>query len=66
MWWIKSVLSDQQKANRLGFAISHMDRRVEPGILVDDLYDWVYVDENWFYILKGGQGVYLCPTTVRE
>ncbi|CAN0015464.1 unnamed protein product, partial [Choristocarpus tenellus] len=30
--------------------------------VVDDLSDWVHVDEKWFYILKDGQGVYLHST----
>ncbi|CAM9380593.1 unnamed protein product [Choristocarpus tenellus] len=38
-----------------------MHRREESGILVDDLYDWVHVNEKWFYLLKDRQGVYLHP-----
>ncbi|CAM9335293.1 unnamed protein product [Discosporangium mesarthrocarpum] len=26
-----------------------------------NLYDWVHVDEKWFYIFKDGKGVYLHP-----
>ncbi|CAM9658826.1 unnamed protein product, partial [Choristocarpus tenellus] len=59
---IKPVLSDQQKVNRSGFVISHLQRRGRNGVLVDDLYDWVHVDEKWFFILEDGQGVYLHPT----
>ncbi|CAM9865112.1 unnamed protein product [Discosporangium mesarthrocarpum] len=29
---------------------------------MDNLCNWVHVDENWFYILKDGKGVYLHPT----
>ncbi|CAM9515919.1 unnamed protein product, partial [Choristocarpus tenellus] len=60
--WIKPVLSDQQKVNRMGFIISHTHRRVRSGAFMKDLYDWMHVNEMWFYILKDGQDVYLHPT----
>ncbi|CAN0475170.1 unnamed protein product [Discosporangium mesarthrocarpum] len=25
------------------------------------MYDWVYVDEKWFYVMKDGRGIYLHP-----
>ncbi|CAN0092720.1 unnamed protein product [Discosporangium mesarthrocarpum] len=39
-----------------------MHRRGGSGVFVDNLYDWVHVNEKWFYILKDGKGVYLHPT----
>ncbi|CAN0249587.1 unnamed protein product, partial [Discosporangium mesarthrocarpum] len=54
--WVKPVLSDKQKRDRVGFALSHMHR-----VVVDDMYDWVNVDEKWFYVMKDGRGIYLHP-----
>ncbi|CAM9696547.1 unnamed protein product, partial [Choristocarpus tenellus] len=59
---IEPVLSDQQKVNRVGLVIDHTNRRGGSGVLLDDLHDWVHVDEKWFDILKDGQKVYLHPT----
>ncbi|CAM9823488.1 unnamed protein product, partial [Choristocarpus tenellus] len=36
-WWIKTVLSDQQKVSRVGFVMSHTHRRKRSGVLVDDI-----------------------------
>ncbi|CAM9104243.1 unnamed protein product [Discosporangium mesarthrocarpum] len=44
--WIKPVLSDQQKVDRVGFVFSHTHRRVGSRVFVDNLYDWVHVDEK--------------------
>ncbi|CAM9944920.1 unnamed protein product, partial [Choristocarpus tenellus] len=44
------------------FFISHTHRKGGSEIFVDDLYDWVHVDEKWFYILKDGPGMHLHPT----
>ncbi|CAM9435752.1 unnamed protein product, partial [Discosporangium mesarthrocarpum] len=60
--WIKPVLSDQQKVDGLGFVLRHTHRRGGSGVFVDNLYNWVHVNEKWFYILKDGKGVYLHPT----
>ncbi|CAM9846316.1 unnamed protein product [Discosporangium mesarthrocarpum] len=60
--WIMPVLSDQQKVDRVDFVLSHRHRKWGGGVFVDNLYDWVHVDEKWFYILKDGNGVYLHPT----
>ncbi|CAM9190235.1 unnamed protein product [Discosporangium mesarthrocarpum] len=46
--WVKPVLSDKQKRYRVGFALSHMHRKGEARVVVDDMYDWVLVDERWF------------------
>ncbi|CAM9314777.1 unnamed protein product [Choristocarpus tenellus] len=43
---MRQILSDQQKGNRVGFIISHLYRRGGIGVVVDDLYDWVYVDKK--------------------
>ncbi|CAN0316917.1 unnamed protein product, partial [Discosporangium mesarthrocarpum] len=47
--WVKTVLSDKQKRDRVGFALSHMHRKGGARVVVDDMYDWVHVDEKWFY-----------------
>ncbi|CAM9295880.1 unnamed protein product, partial [Choristocarpus tenellus] len=59
--WIKPVFSDQEKVNRVAFVVSHTHRNGGVGVLVDDRYNRVDVDEKWSYILKDGQGVYLHP-----
>ncbi|CAN0308301.1 unnamed protein product, partial [Discosporangium mesarthrocarpum] len=59
--WVKPVLSDKQKRDRVGFALSHMRRKGGIRVVVDDMYDWVHVDEKWFYVMKDGRGIYLHP-----
>ncbi|CAN0154170.1 unnamed protein product, partial [Discosporangium mesarthrocarpum] len=59
--WVKPVLSDKQKHDRVGFALSHMHRKGGARVVVDDMYDWVHVDEKWFYVMKDGRGIYLHP-----
>ncbi|CAN0165850.1 unnamed protein product, partial [Discosporangium mesarthrocarpum] len=59
--WVRSVLSDKQERDRVGFALSHMHRKGGTRVVVDDLYDWVHVDEKWFYVMKDGKGIYLHP-----
>ncbi|CAM9873330.1 unnamed protein product [Discosporangium mesarthrocarpum] len=55
--WVKPVLSDKQKRDRVGFALSHMHRKGGARVVVD----WVHVDEKWFYVMKDGRGIYLHP-----
>ncbi|CAN0475096.1 unnamed protein product [Discosporangium mesarthrocarpum] len=38
-----------------------MHRKGGARVVVDDMYDWVHVDEKWFYVMKGGRGIYLHP-----
>ncbi|CAM9542328.1 unnamed protein product [Discosporangium mesarthrocarpum] len=45
---IKPLLSDQQKVDRVGFVHSHTQRRGGSGVFMNNLYDWVHVDEKWF------------------
>ncbi|CAN0501612.1 unnamed protein product, partial [Discosporangium mesarthrocarpum] len=58
---VKPVLSDKQKRDRVGFALSHMHRKGGARVVVDDMYDWVHVDEKRFYVMKDGRGIYLHP-----
>ncbi|CAN0413829.1 unnamed protein product [Discosporangium mesarthrocarpum] len=37
--WVKPVLSDKQKRDRVGFAPSYMHRKGGTGVVVDDMYD---------------------------
>ncbi|CAM9443789.1 unnamed protein product [Discosporangium mesarthrocarpum] len=60
--WIRPVLSDQQKVDSVGSVLSHTHRRGGGWGIRGQLYDWVRVDEKWFYILKDGKDVYLHPT----
>ncbi|CAM9149090.1 unnamed protein product [Discosporangium mesarthrocarpum] len=59
--WVKPVLSDKQKRDRVGFALSHMRRKGGARVVVDDMCDWIHVDEKWFYMMKDGRGIYLHP-----
>ncbi|CAN0097552.1 unnamed protein product [Discosporangium mesarthrocarpum] len=45
----------------MGFALGHMHRKGGARVVVDDMYDWVHVDEKWFYVMKDGRGIYLHP-----
>ncbi|CAN0500274.1 unnamed protein product, partial [Discosporangium mesarthrocarpum] len=38
-----------------------MHRKGGARVVVDDMYDWVHVDEKWFYVMKDGRGIYLHP-----
>ncbi|CAN0215685.1 unnamed protein product [Discosporangium mesarthrocarpum] len=44
--WVKPVLSDKQKRDTVGFALSHVHRKGGARVAVDDMYDWVHVDEK--------------------
>ncbi|CAM9358288.1 unnamed protein product [Discosporangium mesarthrocarpum] len=57
--WVKPMLSDKQKRDRVGFVLRHMHRKGGARVVVDDMYDWVHVDEKWFYAMKDGRGIYL-------
>ncbi|CAN0474101.1 unnamed protein product [Discosporangium mesarthrocarpum] len=45
----------------MGFALSHMHRKGGARVVVDDMEDWVHVDEKWFYVMKEGRGIHLHP-----
>ncbi|CAN0132757.1 unnamed protein product, partial [Discosporangium mesarthrocarpum] len=59
--WIKSVLCEKAKVTRVEFVLSHVSRKGGTGMVVDDMYDWVYVDEKWFYVMRDGARLYLRP-----
>ncbi|CAM9105579.1 unnamed protein product [Discosporangium mesarthrocarpum] len=59
--WVKPVMSDKQKFDRVGFASSHMHRGGGTGVVVDNMYDRGHVDEKWVYVTKDGRGIYLHP-----
>ncbi|CAN0139200.1 unnamed protein product [Discosporangium mesarthrocarpum] len=59
--WVKPTLTDKQRVDRVGFILSHLRRRGVSGDLVDDMVDWVHVDEKWFYLMKDGKKIYLQP-----
>ncbi|CAN0327045.1 unnamed protein product, partial [Discosporangium mesarthrocarpum] len=45
----------------IGGALSHMHGKGGTGVVVDDMYDRVHVDEMWFYVMKDGKGINLHP-----
>ncbi|CAM9305971.1 unnamed protein product, partial [Discosporangium mesarthrocarpum] len=53
--WVKPLLSNKQ------IAIGHMHRKGGTGVVADDMYNWVHVDEKWFYVMKDKRGIYLHP-----
>ncbi|CAM9595781.1 unnamed protein product, partial [Discosporangium mesarthrocarpum] len=57
--WVKPVLPDKQKRDRVGFALSHMHRKGGARVVVDDMYSWVHVGEKWFYVMKEERGIHL-------
>ncbi|CAM9381288.1 unnamed protein product, partial [Discosporangium mesarthrocarpum] len=59
--WVKPTLTDKQRVDRVGFVLSQLHRRSGSKVLVDDMFDWVHMDEYWFYLMKDGQKVYLQP-----
>ncbi|CAM9712305.1 unnamed protein product [Discosporangium mesarthrocarpum] len=56
-WLVKQVLSDKQRRDRVDFALSNMHRKGGSEVVVDDMYDWVHVDEKWFYVMNDGRGI---------
>ncbi|CAN0430596.1 unnamed protein product [Discosporangium mesarthrocarpum] len=38
-----------------------MHRKGGARVVMDDMYDWVHVDEKWFYVMKDRRGIYLHP-----
>ncbi|CAN0308406.1 unnamed protein product [Discosporangium mesarthrocarpum] len=59
--WVKLTLTNKQRVDRVGFVLSHLHRRGGSGVLVDNTFDWVHVDEKWFNLMKGGKKVHLQP-----
>ncbi|CAN0010424.1 unnamed protein product [Discosporangium mesarthrocarpum] len=60
--WVKPTLTDKQRVDRVGFALSHLHRRGGSWVLVDNMFDWVHVDEKWFYLIMDGKSL---PATGR-
>ncbi|CAM9305290.1 unnamed protein product [Discosporangium mesarthrocarpum] len=58
--WVKTTFTDKQRVDRVGFVLNHLHSRSGSGLLVDDLFNWVHVDEKWFYLMKDGK-FYLQP-----
>ncbi|CAM9654803.1 unnamed protein product [Discosporangium mesarthrocarpum] len=49
------TLTDKHRVDRVDFVLSHFHRRGGSGVLVDDMFDKVLVDEKWFYLMKDGK-----------
>lgn len=54
---LKPLLSDENKRKRFEFARSFVDKN---GIF-DPMYNYVHIDEKWFYITRQQQRFYLLP-----
>ncbi|CAM9660349.1 unnamed protein product [Discosporangium mesarthrocarpum] len=62
--WVKPTLTDKQRVDQVGFVLSHLHKRGGVGVLVEDMFDWIHVDEKWFYLMKDDENVYLQPDEV--
>ncbi|CAM9683337.1 unnamed protein product [Discosporangium mesarthrocarpum] len=51
----RPALTDKQRVGWVAFVLSHLHRRGGSGVLVDDVFDWVHVDEKGFYLMKDGK-----------
>ncbi|TBU00910.1 hypothetical protein CWI39_1540p0010 [Hamiltosporidium magnivora] len=49
---VKPTLTDKNKMDRLKFCLSKVNLANNGDFLFDDLYDYVHVDEKWFYLTK--------------
>lgn len=52
---IKPLLTDQNKLARLKFCLS----KVRPDGRFEDLYDYVHIDEKWFYLTQAKRSYYI-------
>ncbi|CAM9425420.1 unnamed protein product [Discosporangium mesarthrocarpum] len=57
--WIKSILSERAKVTRVGFVLRYVSRKGGTGMVVDDMYDWVHVDETWIHVMRDGARINL-------
>lgn len=53
---IKPLLTDENKRERVRFALS----KVLPSGFFQDLYNYVHIDEKWFFLTKAKKSYYLC------
>lgn len=60
---LQPMLSQEQRQKRLAFASSLL-LHLPAGPHVSPLYDYVHLDEKWFYLVKSKRRVYLTPTEV--
>ncbi|CAM9659096.1 unnamed protein product [Discosporangium mesarthrocarpum] len=44
--WVKPILTDKQRVDRVGFVLSHLHRRGGGGVFVNDMFSFVHVDER--------------------
>lgn len=56
---VKPTLTDRNKLERLKFCLSKVDQTCNGHFLFDDLYDYVHIDEKWFYITKVKRSYYI-------
>ncbi|TBU09871.1 hypothetical protein CWI38_2100p0010, partial [Hamiltosporidium tvaerminnensis] len=56
---VKPTLTDKNKMDRLKFCLSKVNLANNGDLLFDDLYDYVHIDEKWFYLTKVKRSYYL-------
>lgn len=63
---IKPFLTDNNKLDRLKFAMDHIDYNSRKDTYeFKNMYDYVHVDEKWFRIMKDHQSFYLAPDELK-
>lgn len=53
---IKPFLTDENKRERVKFALS----KLQPNGVFEDMYNYIHIDEKWFYLTKAKKSYYLC------
>ena len=56
---VKPILTDKNKMDRLEFCLSKVSLAINGDLLFDDLYDYVHIDEKWFYLTEVKRSYYL-------
>lgn len=56
---VKPTLTEKNKMDRLEFCLSKVNHATNGDFLFDDLYDYVHIDEKWFYLTKIKRSYYL-------
>ncbi|TBU11443.1 hypothetical protein CWI38_1203p0020 [Hamiltosporidium tvaerminnensis] len=56
---VKPTLTDKNKMDRLKFCLYKVNLANNGDLLFDDLYDYVHIDEKWFYLTKVKRSYYL-------
>lgn len=56
---LKPMLSDEQRVARVRFASGFVQKTGRHGLQIDNMMEYVHLDEKWFYLAKEKQRFYL-------